>query len=811
MLEDMLELRAGPMATIVYDYSYWDDIVEFVSEPDSVWAKENIDAAVSAFKLSAIWICRPDMSPVYVAGSLGLNPTPAIPFPASDTATVFENGYFSRFFANLADGIAEIRTAPIQPGDDSERKTEPQGFFIAAVLYDSAYFAGIDKYIGGRLSVSTSGESYEHSKTDHSESLVHVSDTLRSYDGTAVGIVRAMAESNLLRELNRAVSRLTVILIAFAAFISVVVWISLYLWVVRPMRLITHALSAESADAVAPLVTNKTELGHIAHLIGQFFIQKKKLVQEVFDRSLAEEALRENEQRYRFLYNNTPVMLHSIDPQGRLISVSDYWLHSLGYERDEVIGRKCTDFLTADSQRCASDIVLPKFLRTGCCTDVEYQFVKRNGEVIDTLISAIGEKDADGRLVRGLAVVIDITARKLSEEQNKQLMLQLQKAQRTEALAVLAGGVAHDLNNVLGPLVAYPEMMLEQLPAEFVNRRELEIMERSATQAAGIIRDLLTLARRGRYNMQPTDINEVVTTYLESVSFISLTTKNPGVTVHQELASGLPVVAGSESHLTQAIMNLVVNAFDAMPNGGSVTIKTHLLNGGHLTSRGGEVITGDFVIVQVADTGAGIAESDLDKIFEPYYSKKELGQSSGSGLGLSVVHGVVKDNNGFCDVSSTVGRGSVFQVFIPILKAHTEKEIKADAVFGGSESVLIIDDMVEQLRLASALLRSLGYTVATANDGKTAIDMVRHGHYDVCVIDMILQKELDGLETYRRILEENPQQKAVIVSGFAATDRVQEMLRIGAGAYLQKPYRRNDLARAIRQVIDSGATKKVHV
>jgi CheY-like chemotaxis protein len=223
------------------------------------------------------------------------------------------------------------------------------------------------------------------------------------------------------------------------------------------------------------------------------------------------------------------------------------------------------------------------------------------------------------------------------------------------------------------------------------------------------------------------------------------------------------------------------------------------------------VITGDFVIVQVADTGAGIAESDLDKIFEPYYSKKELGQSSGSGLGLSVVHGVVKDHNGFCDVSSTVGRGSVFQVFIPILKAHTEKEIKADAVFGGSESVLIIDDMVEQLRLASALLRSLGYTVATANDGKTAIDMVRHGHYDVCVIDMILQKELDGLETYRRILEENPQQKAVIVSGFAATDRVQEMLRIGAGAYLQKPYRRNDLARAIRQVIDSGATKKVHV
>ncbi len=402
-----------------------------------------------------------------------------------------------------------------------------------------------------------------------------------------------------------------------------------------------------------------------------------------------------------------------------------------------------------------------------------------------------------------LAMAID---RKQMINQKLSLQDELERAQRMESLGILAGGVAHDLNNMLGPLVGYPELILMKLPKDSPIRKQVQRIGRSAKDAADVIQDLLTLARRGRYEMEPTNLVEVIESYLDSPSYRKLSEERPEIKLNCDFKDRYLFINGSSPHLSKVVMNLIVNASDAIPASGTLNISVSQKSIDKLFGGYEKVEPGEYVILRVRDSGTGINPEDLDKIFEPYFSKKIMG-SSGSGLGLSVVYGIVKDHHGYYDIFSTRGKGTEFVLYFKAIEKPMETIINTRDEIGGQETILIVDDAPEQRDIASEFLTNLGYKVATVDNGHKAIDHLSKNKADLVIMDMIMEKDFDGLETYREILKIHPGQKAVVVSGFSATERVDEMLSLGAGSYVKKPFTFGVLSKAIREELD----RKSHI
>ena len=263
----------------------------------------------------------------------------------------------------------------------------------------------------------------------------------------------------------------------------------------------------------------------------------------------------------------------------------------------------------------------------------------------------------------------------------------------------------------------------------------------------------------------------------------------------------IPQISGSETHLHKLIMNLAINAVDAMPDGGRLTISTSSEFIEPKSNAVEQREAGLYTVISVSDSGIGIAQQDLKRIFEPFYSRKQLGRS-GSGLGLAVVYGVVKDHNGFIEVKSELDVGTEFSVYLPSIAAQEESDSPTDEnCLDGSGKVLVVDDMVEQRELLDALLSDLGYEVHTVSSGRKAVDYLRDNTADLVILDMIMEPDFDGLDTFKAILKIHPEQKAIIVSGYAETDRVKEAEELGVLNFVKKPYTLQILGMAVKDAI----------
>ena len=381
----------------------------------------------------------------------------------------------------------------------------------------------------------------------------------------------------------------------------------------------------------------------------------------------------------------------------------------------------------------------------------------------------------------------------------------LARSQKMEALGLLAGGVAHDLNNVLSGIVSYPDLILMELTGDDPHRRMVEGIQKSGRRAAAIVEDLLVLARRGVPQTSVLNLNEdVIQEYLKSPEFSKLQSYHPAVEIETDLNPGLMNIRGSIIHLRKSLMNLVSNAVEAQPQGGRVIIGTRNQYVDLPISGYDQVNEGDYVVLRVEDLGQGIAEEDLERIFEPFYTKKVMGRS-GTGLGMAVIWGTVQDHNGYINVTSRIDEGTVFELYFPVTRekaAALEEHIELDAYMGMGEKVLVIDDVEEQRVIASALLCRLNYDVHAVESGEAAIDFLGKEEVDILVLDMIMDPGIDGLETYTRIIETHPGQRAVIASGYAENKRVKMTQQLGAGAYIRKPYTLEKIGMAIRAELD---------
>lgn len=412
--------------------------------------------------------------------------------------------------------------------------------------------------------------------------------------------------------------------------------------------------------------------------------------------------------------------------------------------------------------------------------------------------------DREGKTPFLGCIIVDVTDRKRAEEEKQALQERLQRAEKMEALGTLAGGVAHDLNNVLGVLVGFSELLAEKLPKDSPLSKYADHILKSSMKGTVIIEDLLTLARRGVTVSETVNLNKIVSDYFRTPEFDKLQSFHTGVKISTVLEEKLLNIKGSPVHLGKTVMNLISNAAEAISGGGEVIIRTENRYLDKPVRGYDELKEGDYVVLAVSDTGSGISAGDLAKIFEPFYTKKVMGKS-GTGLGLAVVWGTVKDHSGYIDVKSEEGKGSVFTLYFPATRenpAGIPSVLSTDAYRGRGESILVVDDVPAQRELAVNMLERLGYRVKAVDSGEKAVEYLKKEKADLIVLDMIMDPGIDGLETYRRILEIYPGQKAIIVSGFSETDRVRKTQQMGAGAFVRKPYLLEKIGLAIRKELD---------
>ncbi|MGD9369287.1 MAG: ATP-binding protein, partial [Desulfobacteraceae bacterium] len=427
----------------------------------------------------------------------------------------------------------------------------------------------------------------------------------------------------------------------------------------------------------------------------------------------------------------------------------------------------------------------------------------KDGSTVWGEVTAAFLLDDNGKPSGVLGVSRDISERRKAQQEREELHEQLARSKKMEALGLLAGGVAHDLNNVLSGIVSYPDLILLDMDEENPLKEPIKAIRSSGLKAEAIVQDLLTLARRGVVAAEALNLNKLIKEYLESPEHKKIISFNPGIQIHTELEPGLPNIYGSPVHLKNTLMNLVSNAVEAQPHGGVITITIQSRYLDRPVSGYDHVDAGEYIVFTISDRGEGISATDLPRIFEPFYTKKVMGHS-GTGLGMAVVWGTVQDHNGYIDVQSTPGEGTCFTLYFPMSRLELQDNpstVPLDSYKGNGEFILVVDDVEEQRTIAKVLLERLNYRVATVSSGEKAIAFVQKKAIDLLLLDMIMQPGIDGLDTYRSILVHRPGQKAVIASGFAETSRVKKAMALGAGPYVKKPYTIDKIGLAIRQAL----------
>lgn len=390
----------------------------------------------------------------------------------------------------------------------------------------------------------------------------------------------------------------------------------------------------------------------------------------------------------------------------------------------------------------------------------------------------------------------ELSERIQAEKEKEQLQLQVHRARKMEALGLLAGGVAHDLNNILAGAVGYSDLVMRKLPKDSTLLHYFREIRESGQRAAAVVADLLTISRDAASDREIAGLNRIVGEYLESSEHRALEQRYPEIRFQADYGQDLPNLSCSVIHLKKSLMNLVINAAEATQKGTVLTTTTKI----EISEERAEAKPGVYVQLRVSDMGPGITDEDLEHIFDPFYTKKKLGHS-GTGLGLAVVWNTVQEHHGFIDVVRPAV-GSQFELNFP---ASEEEHIAVDQPLheqdlqGQGETILVVDDERRIRDLASKLLEDLGYHPVTVPSGEEALVFLRRHSADLIILDMIMEPGLSGYETFKQIKAFLPNQKAIIASGFSESKDVIRTQKLGAGAYIRKPYTRQELGLEIRK------------
>ncbi|MDD5169450.1 MAG: response regulator [Syntrophales bacterium] len=428
---------------------------------------------------------------------------------------------------------------------------------------------------------------------------------------------------------------------------------------------------------------------------------------------------------------------------------------------------------------------------------MEHHLIRRDGEVRHVQTRARIFRDAAGKMLRVYGANQDVTERKRAEEEKVHLESQLLQAQKMEAIGTLAGGIAHDFNNMLMGIQGYTSLMLLDIDPSHPHYERLRSIEAQIRSGADLTRQLLGFARGGRYEIKPTDLNEIIK---KTTAMFGRTKKE--ITIHCKFGSDLWTVEADQGQIEQVLLNLYVNAWQAMPGGGEIYVETMNMEIDPTYGKNFSIMPGRYVRISLTDTGVGMDEKTKGRIFEPFFTTKGMGR--GTGLGLAMVYGIIKGHQGIINVYSEKGHGSTFNIYLPASGKEVtgEKESLSEPI-RGKETILVIDDEEIILTVTKELLGRLGYQVITAGSGREGLDLYRskRGEIALVLLDMIMPG-MSGAETFEQLKSLDPEVKVILASGYSINEAAAGMLDKGCKAFIQKPFRIGELSQKIRSVLD---------
>ncbi|MGD8471973.1 MAG: PAS domain S-box protein, partial [Desulfobacteraceae bacterium] len=522
---------------------------------------------------------------------------------------------------------------------------------------------------------------------------------------------------------------------------------------------------------------------------------------DITESKKTELALRESEERFRELAELMPETIFEVDLEGRLTFVNRNAYNYFGYtQADLKRGINSYDMIIpADRDRAKENVI--KILNGEQTGTNEYTALRKDGTTFPVSIySAPIFREGRPSGLRGF--VIDITDRKTAEEERRKLEVQFHQAQRFEALGTLAGGIAHDFNNLLMNIQGNTSLMLFEIDSTHPHFDLLKNIEKQVKSGSQLTRQMLGYARKGKFNVKPIDLNRIVA---ESAETFGRTRKE--ITIEQNFEDDLFSIGADKGQIDQVLLNLYVNAADAMPGGGKLFLKTQ--NVTHLNIKGDQYNPepGNYVQLKISDTGCGMDKATLERIFDPFFTTKEMGR--GTGLGLASVYGIIKSHDGYIDVGSEKGQGTTFTIFLPASENGVEGETEAEArLIRGSGTLLIVDDEELVLEVGASMLEKLGYTVLKAHSGTEAVDIFK-AHQDkikMVILDIIMP-DMGGGAVFEKIKPINPGVKVLLSSGYSVDGQAIELLEAGCDGFMQKPFTMEELSKKIGQILDTRQAK----
>jgi PAS domain S-box-containing protein len=557
----------------------------------------------------------------------------------------------------------------------------------------------------------------------------------------------------------------------------------------------------------------KPEANFIQHLLGpnRFEIFTRLLVLCLFaiftshyhyalnKRRLADKALQQSEEKYRTIVEGLEEGYFEVDLDCNLTFFNDPLCKILGYSRSD-LSIKNTRVFTSPATIRKMDQIYKQLLKTGePVTVTDYDAVGKAGENIALELTASLLRDSSGVPVGFRGVLRDVSERKEAEAQKRKLEIQVQQAQKMESIGTLAGGIAHDFNNILMGIQGNASLMALKTDPAHSNYEKIKNIETYVQNGTELTRQLLGFARRGKYHAIATDVNEVIE---KSATMFGRTKKE--IRIRMDLVEELWTVDVDRGQLEQALLNLYVNAWQAMPQGGELYLKTEnvILDADFVSSKPYKVEAGDYIKITITDTGTGIDKEIQERIFEPFFTTKEMGR--GTGLGLASVYGVIKNHEGYINVYSEADLGTTFTIYLPASRKTVKKEIEktAPAMVMGTGTILLIDDEEMIIKVGAELLKELGYKVLSARSGQEAIDVYENNtdKIDLVIMDMIMPG-MGGGETFDRLKSINPDIRVLLSSGYSINGQASKILARGCDGFIQKPFNLIQLSDKIQQII----------
>jgi len=520
------------------------------------------------------------------------------------------------------------------------------------------------------------------------------------------------------------------------------------------------------------------------------------IIRDITEHKRADETIKQSEAKYRTILEAMGEGYFEVDLAGNLTFFNDAMCKISGYSRERLMGMNNRDYATPETAKRMYHF-FNEIYRTGKpARIIDYEVTGKDGSTIILELSASLMRDHAGAPIGFRGIARDVTERKSAEQEQKRLEVQLQHIQRMESIGTLAGGIAHNFNNILMGISGNTSLLLLKTNPSDPNYQRIKNIERMVDSASKLTRQLLGYARGGTYEVRTMNLNQVIE---ETANTFGAAKRD--ISIHQELAEDLGMVRADQGQIEQVLLNLFVNAGDAMPRGGELFIKSTNVTHKDMSGKAYSVKPGPYALITVRDTGVGMDEKTAERIFEPFFTTKGFGK--GTGLGLASTYGIIKAHGGYIDVNSKEGQGATFYVYLPASEKKQEKPGEhREHIVKGSGTILLVDDEALLLEVGSQLLGELGYTVLAAHGGGEAVEIYQeHGDFiDLVILDMIMP-DMGGGETFDRLREINPGVRVLLSSGYSIDGRAQEIMTRGCDGFIQKPFSVEELSQKIREIV----------